>query len=78
MTNPFKYKTGNICSDEADRLNGMILVDRPEAGDWVCSYSKMGEIYITVKCNSDSSSRVSRYLNRRNIDFQQDFFTFED
>jgi hypothetical protein len=76
MKNPFRYRTENPHADEIARKAGMIFLDTPQAGDWVCQYYVAGEPVACVTAQSDSHSRVSRYLNRRNIAFTQDFFTF--
>jgi hypothetical protein len=76
MKAPFQYRKENPHADESARKGGMILLDRPQAGDWVCQYSVSGEPVATVKANTDSNSRVSRYLSRRRVDFVQDFYTF--
>jgi hypothetical protein len=78
MKTPFKYKSKSIHQDESDRKNGMILLDKPQAGDYVVQYTHKGEILAEVKHRSDSASKVSRYLNRRNIDFNQHWFTWEE
>lgn len=76
MKAPFQYFTGNPHADEIARKAGMILLDAPQAGDWVCQYLVAGETVATVTAQSNSHSRVSRYLNRRRVEFTQDFFTF--
>ena len=77
MKHPFQYLTGNPKADKLFQKNGMILLEPPIAGDWVCSYQVDGESVAIVKTHTDSNSRVSRYLNRRKVEFIQDFFTFE-
>lgn len=78
MESLFKYPTGNPHADEIARRAGKIIVEKPEAGDWVCQFSVAGEPVALVTAMTDSYSRVSRYLNRRKVDFTQDFFEYSE